>query len=710
MSFELKTKPKALREPVARKVIFLVLMLVVLGVAFICMEELVRYQIFQIEADLTNQSARRNLGKVLTHKLLLIEKNIVLLGTSQDPRDLDTTHQQVHQAVIDIKKVLTVLQNGGRFDHVLPMNYRDIDEVVEPIVYKQDNASVFIMEVIDLAPKIFDVEALALSLRTAVQKSIMAPVLPENKSNTEPVAVIRKQIDALLRRSRETVDKIYYDTSIRINDLTAAKAQTIYRFQMLRNFVAVFVLAFGVIISFRSLKQIRGIIYQRERYAESLRQAHQSIYQMVAALPVGIVLISCDHTIRQINPAALQMLQADDVHQILGRKCNDVFCSITKRNSPFCAGQTQSVPFGNETEIKTLAGATIPVIKRAINLKLNNEAMVLEAFIDVTSLKRAEEKVRRLNEELEQRVIERTAQFETANEQLKAALADLKGTQARLLQSEKMASIGQLAAGVAHEINNPVGFIKSNLHTMDGYRTDLLQLLGAYESLCTDLKNTASLDRLQAHVRQINTLRADIDIDFIHEDFEGVLRESAEGIDRVANIVQDLKNFAHMDKDELTWADINVGIESTLNIVWNELKYKAEVIKDMGELPEIKCYPQRLNQVFMNLLVNAGQAIEKKGCITISTRSANEHVVVTISDTGSGISQDHLDKIYDPFFTTKEVGKGTGLGLNVVYNVIQCHQGIIKVHSTLGKGTTFTIQLPVEPNLDEQSCAIGPRN
>ncbi|TSA55889.1 MAG: GHKL domain-containing protein, partial [Planctomycetaceae bacterium] len=157
-----------------------------------------------------------------------------------------------------------------------------------------------------------------------------------------------------------------------------------------------------------------------------------------------------------------------------------------------------------------------------------------------------------------------------------------------------------------------------------------------------------------------------------------------------------LKDFAHPGEGKLKYAQINENIDSTLNVIWNELKYKATVTKDYGKLPEVECYPQQLNQVFMNILVNAAQSIEEKGEIDISTRAFDENIEIKISDTGSGIPEENLTKIFDPFFTTKDIGKGTGLGLNVAYNIIESHNGTIEVESETGKGTTFTIRIPVE--------------
>ena len=187
----------------------------------------------------------------------------------------------------------------------------------------------------------------------------------------------------------------------------------------------------------------------------------------------------------------------------------------------------------------------------------------------------------------------------------------------------------------------------------------------------------------------------EIDIDYILNDFPLVIKESEDGINRVKKIVSDLKNYAHPGSDKIQLTDINRNIESTLNMVWNELKYHVEVEKELNEIPAIECYPQLLNQVFMNLIVNAAQAIENKGKIKITSNRYNNHIEISISDTGVGIPEENLTKIFDPFFTTKDVGKGTGLGLHVCYNIVTKHNGTINVESKVGKGTKFTINLPV---------------
>ena len=266
----------------------------------------------------------------------------------------------------------------------------------------------------------------------------------------------------------------------------------------------------------------------------------------------------------------------------------------------------------------------------------------------------------------------------------------------QVLQSEKMASIGQLAAGVAHEINNPVGFVSCNFNTLGGYQRQVAELITKYKEAASLIYNHHEPhEKVLIKLKEINELENEIDIDYILNDFPLVIKESEDGINRVKKIVSDLKNYAHPGSDKIQLTDINRNIESTLNMVWNELKYHVEVEKELNEIPAIECYPQLLNQVFMNLIVNAAQAIENKGKIKITSNRYNNHIEISISDTGVGIPEENLTKIFDPFFTTKDVGKGTGLGLHVCYNIVTKHNGTINVESKVGKGTKFTINLPV---------------
>jgi signal transduction histidine kinase len=295
----------------------------------------------------------------------------------------------------------------------------------------------------------------------------------------------------------------------------------------------------------------------------------------------------------------------------------------------------------------------------------------------------------RLEEDIKRReTVE--AELTRRNKELTELNAKLSMAQEQLVQSGKLASIGQLAADVAHEINNPIGYIFSNFSTLENYIADLMKMLTAYQEAEQSIQQPLVLSAL-------NDLREQIELEFLKEDIPVLMKESKEGIVRVRKIVQDLKDFSRTDANqEWQWANLHQGIDSTLNIVNNEVKYKADVVKQYGDIPDIECLPSQINQVVMNMVVNAAHAIKgKRGAITVSTGAEGENVWIKIADNGCGIPKENLLRIFDPFFTTKPIGTGTGLGLSLSYGIVQKHRGSIEVESEVGAGTTFCITLPI---------------
>jgi len=284
----------------------------------------------------------------------------------------------------------------------------------------------------------------------------------------------------------------------------------------------------------------------------------------------------------------------------------------------------------------------------------------------------------------------RIVELSTLNAAMQRMNASLEEAQNQVIQAEKLASIGQMSAGVAHEINNPVAFVLSNLGSLESYVAQICELLGRY------VEGERALSPLPPALAPARALRESKDFDFLRGDIVTLLAESRDGLMRVKRIVQDLRDFSRGGADE-TWqfVDLHAALDSTLNIVRNEIKYKASIVRSYGDLPEIQCLPSRLNQVFLNLLVNAGHAIDAHGTITVSTGIAGPEVWVRIADTGCGIAPEHLNRIFEPFFTTKPVGQGTGLGLSVSYAIVRKHGGRIEVESAVGRGTRFTVFLPV---------------
>jgi len=302
------------------------------------------------------------------------------------------------------------------------------------------------------------------------------------------------------------------------------------------------------------------------------------------------------------------------------------------------------------------------------------------------------------------------------NGQLSALNEELAQAHQQLLQSEKLAAIGQLAAGIAHEINNPVGFVLSNLNTLQRYLSTLLDYARGMEQLITDA--APSLEGQLAHLART------ADIDYLAEDAPALVSESREGLTRVRDIVVDLRDFSRVDSSH-QWeqVDIHRCIESTLNIVHNEIKYHADLVREYSELPQVTCIPSQVNQVVLNLVVNAAQAYASKqaqggqrGTIAVRTgcdADDPKSIWFEVADAGCGIPPENLKRIFDPFFTTKPVGKGTGLGLSLTYGIVKAHGGRIDVASQVGEGTTFRVVLPLchesnAPAADQRAGALAP--
>ncbi|WP_343035013.1 ATP-binding protein [Aromatoleum diolicum] len=268
-------------------------------------------------------------------------------------------------------------------------------------------------------------------------------------------------------------------------------------------------------------------------------------------------------------------------------------------------------------------------------------------------------------------------------------LERLRQTEGQLLQSEKLAAVGLLAAGIAHEINNPVGFVSSNLGSLQNYIERLFAILDAYARM------QEALPAEHPSRVEVENLARETELEYLRQDIPDLLRESIEGLARVKGIINDLKDFSRIDDGQREQADLHRCLESTLNVIRNEIKYKAEVVRVFGELPLVSCVPAQINQVFMNLLVNAAQAIDSVGTITLRTGAEGNLVWIEICDTGKGIPPEFQARVFEPFFTTKPVGKGTGLGLSISRDIVQRHGGSLVMRSAVGEGTTFRLSLPV---------------
>ena len=435
-----------------------------------------------------------------------------------------------------------------------------------------------------------------------------------------------------------------------------------------------------------------------------LLESRNKLRTVIDALQEEIIALDRDYTIVSVNKAFAQRLGVK-AEEMIGQRCFDDDGETCVAHSSlldlrplvdavFEKGSAQHLLYTYRDEQGAISYKQI----EGLPITQQDQAGVAQALIvskDITDDRRKTSEIITLNEKVQDIAAEVVAK----NESLDSALKRLETTQAQMVQSEKMAIVGQLAAGVAHEINNPTGFVSLNLKTLGGYLDNLRALLAMHGELLRllQLSPTAKGNEIEVKIKAIEAFEKEIDADFLLKDSQDLIRDCRDGTERIKKIVLDLKDFAHPGEEALQSTDINKGLESTLNVAHNELKFKATVQTELGAIPFVQGYPQQLNQVFMNILVNAAQAIESRGEIRIKTQKAGKGFVeVIISDTGCGIPEENISRIFDPFFTTKELGKGTGLGLNIANNIIKKHNGVIDVKSQVGQGTTFTIRLPAE--------------
>ena len=400
-------------------------------------------------------------------------------------------------------------------------------------------------------------------------------------------------------------------------------------------------------------------IMELQRYTENILQNMNS----------ALLVVDQGGRITAANPTAEAILESESAG-LLGRMAEEWFRPVKGEPSLITRTLTDGVRFkGAETEISHPDGRLVPIgISCAPMASTDGVARdAVAIFQDLTEIKQLE---------------------------------------LQILQSEKMASIGELAAGVAHEINNPVGFIHANLYQMSEYLRDLRRVWKVTSELQGAVKG-GEMAEIRRVSDSLSELFEELDVEFIQGDFAKAVLESQEGSERIRHIVQDLRDFSHKDTGDLESADINSCVDSTANIVWSMMKHSVVLDKDYHDIPLVNCYPMQIKQVLMNLLVNAYQAIEARlardsssvpGHILIRTERRGEGVLIAVRDDGVGIPGPDLSRIFDPFFTTKEVGAGTGLGLSTSYNIIQRHGGTLKARTRDGGGTIFEVWLPQDPN------------
>jgi PAS domain S-box-containing protein len=423
-------------------------------------------------------------------------------------------------------------------------------------------------------------------------------------------------------------------------------------------------------------------------------QARQQAVDIVENIKLGIYIYQLedpedDRTLRMIyaNPAT-EILTGIPVENVVGKTIDENFPGLREQDIPQLYAKV--IRSQKPLEIEEITYEDDRIISSAFSVKafpLPNMRVGV-SFENITRRKLTDEALKKSEKELTRK-----------NEQLEEALRRSNEMQAHLILTEKMASLGQITAGVAHEIKNPLGFVKSNVDPLKRDINELLMLLEKYDSIVRGQK-------IQDFFSEIETLKSELDFNNLVKEIHLLLSGVKEGADRTAEIVKSLGKFSRAGEEKLGMGDIHDGIESTLTLLSGEIGSAISIEKDYGDLPEIECFPGKLNQVFMNILSNAIQAIDLKGNIAIKTGFDGLNVHVSISDSGKGMTEEVKKRIFEPYFTTKEMGKGSGLGLAISYNIVSQHNGKIIVNSEVGKGTEFFLYLPEKQPVDNSSTRI----
>ncbi len=445
----------------------------------------------------------------------------------------------------------------------------------------------------------------------------------------------------------------------------------------------------GAILVFRDITLIK------QAEDEILRE-QGNLAAIFNAAPVGMLLLDQDMIIKRANNAIYSIAGKGHYKQAVCRRIGEIF------SCPNGCDHDKDCGHGDECKKCELNMVlrTACSLKKAVNnleiqykrswLRINTVPVIIDGewhtlviIEDITELKQLQEELK------------------DSNLELKEILKELKLTQYQLIQQEKMAGIGQLAAGVAHEINNPLGFVTSNFDTLKNYVRKYKKVLDAYRDLRDEVLNSDNMN-IKSRIMNIDDVEQAEKINFITEDLEDLFKGTGEGLMRIGKIIMGLRLFSRVDRqNDIDECDLNEGIENTLVVAQNEIKYYAAVKKDLGDIPVIRANCGQINQVLLNLIVNAVQAIRAKdsgrmGMIVISTYCDDRFIYCSIEDNGDGIAEEDINKIFDPFYTTKPVGHGIGLGLSISYDIIENkHGGKLLVKSTKGAGSCFTIKLPI---------------
>ena len=681
------------------------------------------------------ERARLFVGEELVRTIKSIELDFNRMVASVNIAVQARLQDGIKEKVLKLEKDLMVMKDGGRVERIFDLNIEGVDYLNQQVTYTPSADDPHnLLELIEIGPHLDLIREKSDELTALLAKREQAR---ENRNGTQLLAMEEelnlffKHIPSLFIRLNENTNRLYYESNNRIAALEvqlATQRSTYKKIQLgLVITIVLLVMGSGVLLALqltavnRELAEQNRLLQEANRAAEAARLAAEtsehakaeSEQRWLFALegsgdgvwdwdyPSGTVFYSrrfkemLGYAEDEIGTGLNEW--TDRVHPADRDAIRNELHRYLNGETPFYAGEFRMLCRDGSYRWILTRGM---VVSQAADGSI---VRIIGTHSDITTRKQAEEALHEqalmLEEEVTQRQLAQESlavkqvQLQALNETLEARVAEElhknREKDGILLQQDKLASIGQLAAGVAHEINNPMGFIMSNLRTLQKYT-------GVEQQYLQALEDVAKACCQEEQRKQLEELYKRLDVGYVLEDIPPLISESLEGAERVKRIVLDLKDFARSDENRLKETDLNQCVQSTVNIVFNEIKYVADLHLQLGNIPPIVCNPQQINQMITNMLMNAAQAIgDGYGHISVSTSIKGSHILLTVADTGCGIPDKILKRVFDPFFTTKEVGKGIGLGLSISYDIIKKHGGEITIESELGVGTTFIIRFPI---------------
>jgi PAS domain S-box-containing protein len=638
---------RLLRERIIGRLVVLVATFLGAFAIVVAMQQVVRSVQRHHEHALANQRARSALGQVVLKRLLRVELDLTRLRYAADSREVALAHGRVLDSIAEIERVLDVLQRGGSYEDVMATNFLNVNEIRQPIRFVQADDVGYVVEVLNLTPLIAEITRLTDGLAAALAARDETADDAKQRQAERRITLLLMQADAAILRSRESANKIFHDTSLEIDRLERRQAHALRLVAIVWYAVSGGVVVVGIAIFGVVSRQIAAIVRERDNYAKQLHEANETFEQILEATPVGLAVVDMDLRVQRVNRAALALLGVGEGEAIVGRKCKEVFdCGFDQELCPIRSGK-KTAAFDREVHARTAARGPLLVMKSAVRVRLRDEPVIVEAFMDISTRKEAEERIRNVNQELERRVRERTAELERARE-----LADAAN-----------AAKSQFLANMSHEIRTP-------MNAIIGFSTLLLE-----EALPGGQHETVRMIQTSA-----NTLLA------------------------LINGILDLSKVeaGHMALEEMDFS-LHMLIGNCVSLIRNQCGAKGlDLIVEIGDdVPDaVRGDQLKIRQVVLNLLSN-GVKFTDQGSVVLTAARCDEMIAISVADSGIGIPRDKLGTVFEPFTqadesTTRRFG-GTGLGLALCKRISELLGGTIRVVSHEGHGSTFTFSFPYVP-------------